>query len=502
MVALETSFNPPLSKLLVHYFSKDLITLITKQFGLSIMENGEELFDDTIKLIKEHLFSKKYSKIRTKLDYNTLKNHLQPITPINSNTNEVVIESITKYIENSVKTNEPGFMQSLWGGTQIPGILGELLAAATNTSMYTFDTAPPATVIEKTIISKMNELIGWENGEGIFTSGGSNGNLLGLACARNYAYPEYSKKGNMDNDFQIFVSTESHYSVEKAAKIIGIGTDNIIHINCDKDGKMDVDDLDKKIRNSIDQSKNPLCVVATGGTTVRGNFDPINEISEICKKYDIWLHLDAAWGGAALLSEKHKHLLAGIDKTNSICWDPHKLMGVPLICSAFLVENPEHIRTISSCVKTPEYLFHGKESNLDLGKLSIACGRRVDVIKLWLTWVSIGSEGWAKRIDYCMELAKYLEEKVLEHPNLELMSIREFTNVCFRWKPEKEKDIKNINLFNINLRHKLVSNGNYMVSLSNLNGDQILRPVIAHPTIQKSTLDKLILEIETIAKTL
>jgi hypothetical protein len=82
------------------------------------------------------------------------------------------------------------------------------------------------------------------------------------------------------------------------------------------------------------------------------------------------------------------------------------------------------------------------------------------------------------------------------------MSIREFTNVCFRWKPEKEKDIKNINLFNINLRHKLVSNGNYMVSLSNLNGDQILRPVIAHPTIQKSTLDKLILEIETIAKTL
>ena len=151
----------------------------------------------------------------------------------------------------------------------------------------------------------------------IFTSGGSNGNLLGLACARNYAYPEYSKKGNMDIDFQIFVSTESHYSVEKAAKIIGIGTDNIIHINCDKDGKMDVDDLDKKIRNSIDQSKNPLCVVATGGTTVRGNFDPINEISEICKKYDIWLHLDAAWGGAALLSERHKHLLAGIDKTNS-----------------------------------------------------------------------------------------------------------------------------------------------------------------------------------------
>lgn len=465
------------------------------------MEGEEALFDESIKLIKEHLFNNKKEEIRTKLDFHDIKNQLEPITPHNSNSNEVVIGAISKYLKNAVGTNKAGFMQSLWGGTHIPGVLGEFLTAATNTSMYTFDTAPSATVIEKSIISKMNKLIGWENGEGTFTSGGSNGNLLGLACARNYAYPEYSKKGNMDKKFQIFVSEESHYSVENAAKIIGIGTDNIIQINCDGDGKMKLEDLDKKIQKCIGEYKVPMCVVATGGTTVRGNFDPINDIADICAKYDIWLHVDAAWGGAAILSEKHKHLLEGINKTDSVCWDPHKLMGVPLICSAFLVKNPDQIRIVSSCVKVPEYLFHGEESNLDLGKLSLACGRRVDVIKLWLTWISIGSVGWAKRIDYCMELAEYLEEKVKQHPDLELMSTREFTNVCFRWKPDKEENIENINAFNINLRQKLVSNGNFMVSLSNLNGAQILRPVIAHPTIKKSTLDDLIIEIENIAKT-
>jgi len=463
------------------------------------MEDDEVFFDETIELIKKHLFKKKPQKIRKQFEYENLKKEFDLITPTHPNSNDVVFKSIRKYLDNSVNTSEPGYLQSLWGGSHLPAILGELLIASTNTSMYTFDTAPTATVIEKNIISKMINLIGWEEGNGTFTSGGSNGNLLGLACARNNIFPEYAIKGNMGKEFQIYISSESHYSIENAAKIIGIGTENIIRISCDKFGKMMPKELEKEIQKTINNSKIPMCVVATGGTTIRGSFDPINEIADICEKYNIWLHLDAAWGGAVLFSDKFKHLLKGIEKTDSVCWDPHKLMGIPLICSTFLVKKSNNLRTLSSCEKTPSYLFHGEESQLDLGKISLACGRRADAIKLWLTWLSIGIEGWAKRVEYCIELAEYLEEIVIKHPNLELMSPREFTNVCFRWNPKNKEDIDE---FNINLRQKIVSNGNYMVSLAQLNGSQILRPVIAHPTVQKKTIDNLIIEIENITNTL
>ena len=462
------------------------------------MDKDEELFDNTIKLIKNHLFTSKNQKIRPQNSFEDLKKLFENTTPDSPSTNQTVLEAIEKYIQTSVKTNEPGYMQSLWGGTQIAGVLGEILTASTNTSMYTFDTAPPATVIEKSVISKMIELIGWKEGEGTFTSGGSNGNLLGLVCARNHIFPEYATKGNMGKNFQIFISKESHYSIENAAKIIGIGTENIIEIDCDKNGKMDSKNLEKEIKNTINSSKTPLCVVATAGTTVRGCFDPINEIADICEKYGIWFHLDAAWGGAALFSNKSKHLLEGIHRTDSICWDPHKFMGLPLICSTFLVNNPEQLRVVSNCVKNRSYLFHGEDTNFDLGKISLACGRRADVIKLRLTWLLIGTEGWAKRVEYCIELAKYLENLIIQHSELELMSSREFTNICFRWNPRKIKNKNEINLLNHNLRQKLISNGNFMISAAQLGDIQILRPVIAHPTIEKTTLDELIIEIENI----
>ncbi len=464
------------------------------------MDENEKLFDDVVKIIKNHLFNDEIKKIRPNNNFNFIKKELGNITPSQPKPNELILEAIHKYIQTSVKTKEAGYMQSLWGGTHISGVLGEFLAASTNTSMYTFDIAPSATVIEKSIISKMIQLIGWNEGEGTFTSGGSNGNLLGLACARNYAFPEYAKKGNSGKKLQIFVSKESHYSVESAAKIIGIGTENIIEIDCDSEGKMNSTDLEKKILISKNNSGIPFCVVATAGTTVRGCFDPIDEIADICKKYDIWLHLDAAWGGAALFSKKSRVLLDGIHKTNSICWDPHKFMGLPLICSTFLVNNPEHLRIVSSCIKNRSYLFHGEDTNLDLGKISLACGRRADVIKLWLTWLSVGTEGWEKRVEDCIELAKYLENKINIHPQLELMSSREFTNICFRWNPKEIDNEERINFLNLNLRQQLISNGKFMLSSAQIGDIQILRPVIAHPTIKKTTLDDLIIEIESIIK--
>ena len=152
------------------------------------MEEEMKFFDDFVKLIKEHIFTKDTKIIRQNIDFNKLNKEFELTTPPTPISDEEVINYLKKYLNYSVKTNQPGFLQSLWGGSHIPAILGELLIASTNTSMYTFDTAPVATVIEKSMISKLTDLIGWGEGGGTFTSGGSNGNLLGLLSLRFLVY--------------------------------------------------------------------------------------------------------------------------------------------------------------------------------------------------------------------------------------------------------------------------------------------------------------------------
>ena len=252
--------------------------------------------------------------------------------------------------------------------------------------------------------------------------------------------------------------------------------------------------LEEEIERSKMNSQIPFCVIATSGTTVRGAFDPIQEIAEICSNHKIWLHVDAAWGGSCLFSAKHRYLIDGIELADSVCWDAHKMMGIPLICSAFLIKRPEILRKLCSHGNVAHYLFLGDAEQVDLGRMSLQCGRRNDALKLFLAWREKGDAGWARQVERYIELADRLESKVNEHSNLEMMSSRVWSNVCLRYTTANA----NLNHLNQQIRNRLVKAGNFMISQSKIGDETILRPVIANPHITEETIDDLVEEITRI----
>jgi len=404
---------------------------------------------------------------------------------------EGLLSDIDTYLTESVNTSHPHFMNPLWGGTNIASFAGEIITALANTSMYTFEIAPMATLIENEMITTMAKLAGFEAGEGIFTTGGSNGNLMGMLCARDRKLPESQFDGLQGKELVAFISEEAHYSTIIAANILGIGKKNLIAIPCDISGKMNIEKLEEHIESEKRAGKIPFCVIATAGTTVKGAIDPLEEIVDVCRREYLWLHVDAAWGGAALLSPKTRGLLSGIEKADSICWDPHKMMGVPLICSVFLVRDSGTLNKVCSHTSTAHYLFSDSSMDEDLGRKSLQCGRRVDALKLWLAWRAKGNNGWKKLVEQYFSIASYLSEKVVEQPLLELAAEPSLTNVCIRYlgarlTAEKQDEA------NKKIRIELLSSGRFMVSASLVEGRPILRAVVANPAVNETVVDDLL----------
>ena len=409
---------------------------------------------------------------------------------------ESLLSDIDAYLLHSVKTSHPHFMNPFWGGPPVSSLVGEFISALTNTSMYTFEIAPVATLIEQEMIQLMAKFAGYHEGEGTFTSGGSNGNLMGLLCARDHKFPD-AKFSGFTTTPVAFISAESHYSVEVAANTLGMGTDNLIAVESDEQGKMNTASLEAKISEQKAAGKTPFCVIATSGTTVKGAFDPLPEIADICEREEMWLHVDAAWGGAALLSPTTRNLMQGIEHSHSLCWDPHKMMGMPISCSVFLVNKSGILKDVCSHSNSAHYLLHKKNAELDMGRMSLQCARRVDALKLWLTWRAIGNQGWADKIENHMSLAAYLTNLVKEEPTLELVLEPEFTNVCVRYvghnlPPELQDDITN------QIRNEMFERGKFMVTKALIDHRPILRPVIANPSVDQKSLDNFISEITTI----
>ena len=389
-------------------------------------------------------------------------------------------------------------MNPLWGGLSIASIAGELVTAATNTAMYTYEIAPIATLIESTILKRMAELADFGTSQGTLTTGGSNGNLLGMLCARQAKTPMSSHSGFDGTKMVAFVSEESHYSFSIASNVIGIGHSNLIKVRCNEDGQMLPEALDEEIQRALASDQIPFAVLATSGTTVRGSFDPLREIAGIAHKHNLWMHVDAAWGGSCLFSSRYRSLMDGIELADSFCWDAHKMMGIPLICSAFIVKDADILRTVCSTGQTAHYLYHDTGAEIDLGRFSLQCGRRNDALKLWLAWREIGDAGWASMLERFMELADHLQQRIEEHDALEMVSDRMWTNVCFRYvggSPEEE-----LNRINAELRERLVQDGRFMVSRSTVDGKIILRSVIANRNITESSLDAFLDRVVSLGK--
>uniref|UniRef100_A0AAR2LR88 Glutamate decarboxylase 1 n=1 Tax=Pygocentrus nattereri TaxID=42514 RepID=A0AAR2LR88_PYGNA len=429
---------------------------------------------------------------------------------------EQILVDCRDTLKYGVRTGHPRFFNQLSTGLDIIGLAGEWLTSTANTNMFTYEIAPVFVLMEQLTLKKMREIVGWPNGEGdgIFSPGGAISNMYSVMVARYKHYPEVKTKGmTAAPRLVLFTSEHSHYSIKKASAVLGFGTENLILLKTDERGRVIPADLEAKVIDAKQKGCVPLFVNATAGSTVYGAFDPINEIADICEKYNMWLHVDGAWGGGLLMSRKHRHKLNGVERANSVTWNPHKMMGVPLQCSAILVREKGLLQGCNSMCAG--YLFQPDKQydvTYDTGDKAIQCGRHVDIFKFWLMWKAKGTSGFEKHIDRCLELSEYLYNKIKNREGYEMVfqGQPQHTNVCFwyippslRDMPDREEKRQRLHKVAPKIKAMMMECGTTMVGYQP-QGDKVnfFRMVISNPAATRSDIDFLIDEIERLGQDL
>jgi len=327
--------------------------------------------------------------------------------------------------------------------------------------------------------------------------------MTSIVIARNTLYPDSKTAGNGNYKFVLFTSAHGHYSLEKAAQMLGIGSDNVIPVPIDAQGRLIPPELEKLVQKAKDDGKTPFYVNATAGTTVLGSFDPFKEISTVCKKHNLWLHVDASWGGPVIFSSKQKHKVAGVELADSLAVNPHKMMGVPITCSFLL--GPDLTKFHKANTLPAGYLFHeGNESGevWDLADLTLQCGRRGDSLKLALSWIYYGNEGFEKQIDNAFDAASYFATEISKRKDFVLVSENPppCLQVCFYFAEggKLAEGMKDNTRVTSEIVHRLIPRG-FMVDYAPGDQGSFFRVVVNRETT-RGTIDGLIKAVEEIGK--
>lgn len=452
------------------------------------MEQGE-LLDAVMERIKTYLLSVDEGKF---LEFATSED-LQEIFCLHDSVTEEdssrLLFYIDKYLEYCAKTNNPGFLNRMWSGANLPSMLGEMVVAATNTSSCTFESAPVSTVLEKYMIQQILALVGFRNGEGQMTTGSSNGNMLAMMAARNEFLDQAKNKGLFDQKHVCgYVSEDAHYSLNKAAHILGIGSANLKKVPVNAVGEMNIAHLRELIIDGMSKGQVPFFVCGTAGTTVRGAYDSIHELLELRKEFKFWLHIDGAWGGAALVSETLRgEFMPRVEEVDSLTWDFHKMLGTALMCNIFLINNRVHTLGRMCSGGDDSYIFHDSAENevQDLGAVSLQCGRRVDSFKWFLDWKYYGKEGFAKRVEKSLQLCQYAEQVIHRSDSLELVFPRNAFNICFRYCFKGVDEDK----LNLRIRELLYKRGDFLVGYAYHQNRPFLRLLLANHELTEQNVD-------------
>ncbi|MFC7357704.1 pyridoxal phosphate-dependent decarboxylase family protein [Jejudonia soesokkakensis] len=341
-------------------------------------------------------------------------------------------ETLEKLVLNTPRTATKLFFNQLFGGRHPKATLGDLLAVMLNNSMYTYKVAGPQVGVEKEILHKICDRIGYGNdSDGTFAPGGSMSNFMAMLMARD-AHAKAIPTEGVTKKMTVYTSIESHYSIPKNAAFMGIGREQVRYIDTNAVGEMVPEKLSAQITKDIAEGFAPFFVNATAGTTVLGAFDPIKPISEICKKYNLWLHLDGAYCGGVIFSSKYTHLVKDIELTDSFSVNAHKMLGTPLSCSIIVTQHKKHL--YDSFSNDAAYLYQTDGDDYNLGKTSLQCGRRNDALKFWTLWKSVGSKGLEKMVDNQFYLADVARKYISNHPDYTLYSFDDSISICFNYK--------------------------------------------------------------------
>ncbi|XP_021499177.1 cysteine sulfinic acid decarboxylase isoform X2 [Meriones unguiculatus] len=426
---------------------------------------------------------------------------------------ERILERCRDVVRYSVKTGHPRFFNQLFSGLDPHALAGRVITESLNTSQYTYEIAPVFVLMEEEVLKKLRALVGWTSGDGVFCPGGSFSNIYAMNLARFQRYPDCKQRGlRALPPLVLFTSKECHYSVSKGAAFLGLGTDSVRVVKADERGKMIPEELERQISVAEAEGFVPFLVSATSGTTVLGAFDPLDAIADVCQRHGLWLHVDAAWGGSVLLSRTHRHLLDGIQRADSVAWNPHKLLAAGLQCSALLLRDTSNL--LKRCHGSQaSYLFQQDkfyDVALDTGDKVVQCGRRVDCLKLWLMWKAQGGRGLERRIDQAFALTRYLVEEIKKREGFELVMEPEFVNVCFWFVPPSLRGKKGSPDYSQRLsqvapvlKERMVKKGSMMIGYQPHGARaNFFRMVVANPSLSQADIDFLLGELELLGQDL
>ena len=346
-------------------------------------------------------------------------------------------------LHHSVQVNHPTCIAHLHCPPLIPALAAELLISATNQSMDSWDQSPAATVLEQQVVNWLCEQFDYDaQADGIFTSGGTQSNLMGLLLARdrycqtrlNWSVQQQGLPPEAQR-FRILCSEVSHFTIRQAAYLLGLGEQAVVTVATDEQFRLCPVALNQTVETLYAQDLLPIALVATVGTTDFGSIDPLPELAQCAHAHGLWLHVDAAYGGALILSDRHRSQLQGIEAADSITVDFHKLFYQPISCGAFLLKERSHFNVMKhhAAYLNPEE--NETEGIPDLVTKSIQTTRRFDALKLWVSLQHLGRQGFAAMIDTTIELAKQVAHLIASDPKLELINYPTINAVVFRYCP-------------------------------------------------------------------
>ncbi|QII36933.1 aspartate aminotransferase family protein [Rouxiella badensis] len=416
--------------------------------------------------------------------------------------NEAALEELKDlYLRDAVWFHHPKYVAHLNCPIVLPSLLAEQIMAAVNSSVDTWDQSAGGTLIEQKVIDWTLSRIGLPpSSDGIFTSGGTQSNLMAMLLARDSwcaaHHPGHLiKHRGLPQDaskWRVFTSRLSHFSIQKSMAILGLGYDAVIPVDYDELYRMDVAQLEQEILRCHEEGLIPIAIVATSGTTDFGSIDPLLDISTLCQRYGLWMHVDAAYGCGLLVSENHRQRLAGIEKADSVTVDYHKSFFQTVSCGAFFVRDKHHLSHVTHHADYLNPLSAQQEGTPNLVNKSIQTTRRFDALKMWMTLRIMGPVALGEAFDSIIALTQTAHRLLRANPTIEVLHAPELTTQIFRYVPRPSMNPAQLDDVNANIRKALFRSGNAVIAGTKVDGRQYLKFTLLNPTTTAADIEDVI----------
>lgn len=403
---------------------------------------------------------------------------------------DALLEIVRSHLRHAMNAAHPGYIGHMDSIPTTMSVIGDFLVAALNNNMLSVEMSPVFSRLEPLVMQQIAARFGLGSAAGgVMVSGGSLANLQALTVARNVAF-DAVKTGVVGLAKQpvFFVSEAAHTSLQKAAMIMGLGSQAAIALRTNANAQVDLTDLKEKLAQAQQLGQQPFAIIATVGTTVTGNIDPIREMAALAEAHGLWFHVDAAYGGALIFSPEQRHRLAGIDRADSITFNPQKWLYITKTCATVLFKDFDtlhhHFR-----ISAPYMSDDSQWPNL--GELTVQGTRHPDILKLWLSLQHLGQAGYADIIRHNTELTEQFVAEVQKRPYLQLASQPEMNIVCFRLAPEQVIADRWNDLNAALQRYLLASATPTFLSLPLYRHQRWLKAVLLNPYSSSQTLEPL-----------